>query len=167
MQQLSRLLSLSLYPSIPLSISLSIYIYVTLSICISSSIYIHIYIHMAPTQEHPAKYFSAHICPRPFWNPVKFQPYFKNSHHRQPQQILIHITVRPKTTASCRPGVGNAPAGPWIEPWSPSWTSIHGRPAGPWIELIQHTLTSIKSLSLTLAPIVKALAELPEPFQTT
>ena len=54
---------------------------------------------MAPTQEHPAKYFSAHICPRPFWNPVKFQPYFKNSHHRQPQQILIHITVRPKTSA--------------------------------------------------------------------
>ena len=51
---------------------------------------------MAPSQEHPAKYFSAHICPRPFWNPVKFQPYFKNSHHRQPQQILIHITVRPK-----------------------------------------------------------------------
>ena len=47
---------------------------------------------MAPTQEHPAKYFSAHICPRPFWNPVKFQHYFKNSHHRQPPQILIDIT---------------------------------------------------------------------------
>ena len=47
---------------------------------------------MAPTQEHPAKYFSAHICPRPFWNPVKFQHYFKKSHHRQPPQILIDIT---------------------------------------------------------------------------
>ena len=93
--------SLSLYRSLPLSLSLSIYIYVTLSICISSFIYIHIYIyiHMAPTQEHPAKYFSAHICPRPFWKPVKFQPYFKNSHHRQPQQIRIHITVRPKRSA--------------------------------------------------------------------
>jgi hypothetical protein len=90
LQQLSRLLSLS----IPLSLSLSIYIYVTLSICISSSRYIHIYIyiHMAPTQEHITKYFSAHICPRPFWNPVKFQHYFKNSHHRQPPQILIDIT---------------------------------------------------------------------------
>ena len=47
---------------------------------------------MAPPQEHPAKYFSAHICPRPFWNPLKFQQYFKNSHHRQPPQILIDIT---------------------------------------------------------------------------
>ena len=69
-------------------------------------IYTYIYIHMAPTQEHPAKYFSAHICPRPCWNPVKFQPYFKNSHHRQPQQILI--AVWPKTTASYRPGVGSS-----------------------------------------------------------
>ena len=59
---------------------------------------------MAPSQEHPAKYFSVHICPRPFWNPIKLQQFFKNSHHRQPQQILIHNTVRPKTTASCRPG---------------------------------------------------------------
>ena len=47
---------------------------------------------MAPNQEHPAKYFSAHICPRPFWNPVKLQHFFKNSHHRQPPQILIDIT---------------------------------------------------------------------------
>ena len=47
---------------------------------------------MAPTQEHPAKYFSANICPWPFWNPVKLQHYFKKSHHRQPPQILIDIT---------------------------------------------------------------------------
>ena len=53
---------------------------------------------MAQTQEHHAKYFSAHICPGPFWNPFKFQQYFKNSHHPQPQQILIHIAAWPKTT---------------------------------------------------------------------
>ena len=83
---------------------------------------------MAPTQEHPAKYFRAHICPRPFWNPVKFQPYFKNSHHRQPQQILIHITVWPKTTASCRPGIGNVPnnfceIGPYMQTMSAATVS--------------------------------------------
>ena len=54
--------------------------------------YVYIYIYALATQEHPAKYFSAHICPRPFWNPVKFQHYFKKSHHRQPPQILIDIT---------------------------------------------------------------------------
>ena len=31
---------------------------------------------MAPTQEHPAKYLSAHICLRPFWNPVRFHTIF-------------------------------------------------------------------------------------------
>ena len=92
LQQLSRLLSLSLL------LSIYIYTYLILSIY-TDNIYKYVYRFIWPKPRSIMQNTSVpHICPGPFWNPFKFQQYFKNSHHPQPQQILIHIAAWPKTT---------------------------------------------------------------------
>ena len=94
LQQLSRLLSLSL----PLSIY--IYTYLILSIYIyTDNIFKYVYRFIWPEPRSIMQNTSVPIFVLGhFGTHSNFNNIFKNSHHRQPQQILIHITAWPKTT---------------------------------------------------------------------